>query len=594
MGEVLADDPKWIRAVGPIAIFVLGALALARAWPYGPDVQVDFGRELYVPWRVAEGDRLYADLAHFSGPLSVAWHALLFLLFGASLAVIKISNAIVAALIAALVYLLALRHADRWGAVAATLFFVGALAFGQLQPIGNYDYLTPYAHELTHGIALSLLALLVYLRGGTNAAWGCGVLLGLVFLTKIEVFTALGAALGLGLVLRGFLGNAPDPRRDWIRCALAFVATVAVAWGLLAVHAGPSHATAGLLDPWRNVFATDVANLTYYRWVMGTLDLPASLLAIGYGAILYAAIAAMIGLTAWATPKLASGWRLPAGLILIAILLAAGPMLPPAWATHAIRPLPLVLWGVFGFCLIRVFRTREARLADSLVLLAFAIVLPLKMLLNAKLAHYGFALYLPAMVAGVGLVFSVLPGGFDSRREVVLACRVWGVALLALLALDMNARTEVQLERRSAVVGKGGDAFLSDFRGDNVNQTLDFLAGLPAQTTLAALPEGIMLNYLARRVNPTRYVNFMPPEFSMYGGDAILDAFRENPPDVLLFVHKRTGLYGAPFFGRDYGRALHGWATANYDPVATFGEMPFDEGTRFGITVLERRGIEGR
>ncbi|MCP5042119.1 MAG: hypothetical protein GY944_13900, partial [bacterium] len=51
---------------------------------------------------------------------------------------------------------------------------------------------------------------------------------------------------------------------------------------------------------------------------------------------------------------------------------------------------------------------------------------------------------------------------------------------------------------------------------------------------------------------------------------------------------------GAPFFGRDYGRALHGWATANYDPVATFGEMPFDEGTRFGITVLERRGTEGR
>lgn len=39
---------------------------------------VDFGRELYVPWRLAEGDALFRDVVHFNGPLSPYLNAALF------------------------------------------------------------------------------------------------------------------------------------------------------------------------------------------------------------------------------------------------------------------------------------------------------------------------------------------------------------------------------------------------------------------------------------------------------------------------------------------------------------------------------------
>src|SRR5262249_21728814 len=52
-----------ILALVPAATIAAAAAALL-AWSSGrwPDLLVDFGRELYLPWRIASGARLYADL----------------------------------------------------------------------------------------------------------------------------------------------------------------------------------------------------------------------------------------------------------------------------------------------------------------------------------------------------------------------------------------------------------------------------------------------------------------------------------------------------------------------------------------------------
>ena len=593
MGEVLADQHKWIRAVGPLAILLLGALALARAWAYGPDVQVDFGRELYLPWRVSQGDRLYAELAHFSGPLSVAWHALLFSLFGTSLVVVKVSNAIVTAFIASLVYGLALRFSDRWGAAAASVFFVAVVAFGQFQPIGNYDYLTPYAHELTHGIALSLLGLWLFVRGGPYVPLACGVIVGLVSLTKIEVFTAFAAALGLGFVLRTVCSDVERSARELGGLACGFLGTLVLGWFFLVLHADVASASAGLLDPWRNVVTSDVASQAFYRWVMGTLDLPASLMAIGTGALVYVAAGLLFAVVSIANGR----WddrRIQVAEFALAAALIASISLPPAWAMNAIRPLPLVMAGLLLTSALRFSKTRQSQDVARLTVIAFAFFLPFKMLLNAQFGHYGFALYMPAVAVGIALLTGSMPGWLEARGGSSRSARLWACVLLWIVAAALHARTDAQFARRTEVVGHGGDVLLADSRAAAVDQALEFLEGLEGEASVAILPEGIMLNYLARRVTPTPYVNFMPPEFSMYGSDVIVEAFRASPPDVVLFVHKNAGLYGTPFFGRDYGRALYGWVLANYDAVETFGDTPFDPDTRFGITVLERNPGSGR
>jgi len=110
-----------------------------------------------------------------------------------------------------------------------------------------------------------------------------------------------------------------------------------------------------------------------------------------------------------------------------------------------------------------------------------------------------------------------------------------------------------------------------------------------APETLAVFPEGVMINWLTRVPNPTPYVNFMPPELILFGEDAWLAAFRANPPDVVLIVHKDTSEYGAQFFGRDYARELAAWIGQTYQPQKLLGDEPLLPDSRWGIRVLVRR-----
>ena len=73
-------------------LLLVGVSMLAFTWRAGPDPVVDFGRELYVPWRLSLGDALFTDIAWFSGPLSQYWSSLLFRIFGPGLTVLVWSN----------------------------------------------------------------------------------------------------------------------------------------------------------------------------------------------------------------------------------------------------------------------------------------------------------------------------------------------------------------------------------------------------------------------------------------------------------------------------------------------------------------------
>ena len=152
------------RWIGPLACAIAGLAMLAWTWRRWPDVLVDFGGELYVPWRLSQGDVLYRDVAYFTGPLSPYLNALVFKVFGTSFMTLVCANLAVLALIAAAVHRLLGLVSDRVGAATGTLAFLTLFAFAQLEIYGNSNYVTPYAHETTHGTLIALAALLALAR----------------------------------------------------------------------------------------------------------------------------------------------------------------------------------------------------------------------------------------------------------------------------------------------------------------------------------------------------------------------------------------------------------------------------------------------
>ena len=104
-------------------------------------------------------------------------------------------------------------------------------------------------------------------------------------------------------------------------------------------------------------------------------------------------------------------------------------------------------------------------------------------------------------------------------------------------------------------------------RGNEVNRILHEIAAVPPHATLAIAPEGIMLNYLTRRVNPTPYVTLMPVEVLMFGEQRILEAFQEQPPDLLVVTDQEVESYGAHYFGQGYAEQLFQWLYAHYHQI---------------------------
>ena len=93
-------------------------------------------------------------------------------------------------------------------------------------------------------------------------------------------------------------------------------------------------------------------------------------------------------------------------------------------------------------------------------------------------------------------------------------------------------------------------------------------AHVPADGTVAVLPQGLMVNYLSRRTTPTRYVNFMPPEVIAAGEPAVLAALAAHPPAAIVVERFETRDGQFTLDGQyEWGRSTMRWVSAHYRPV---------------------------
>ncbi len=567
---------------------------LAFTWGIWPDVLIDFGHEIFVFWRISEGQLLFRDIAHLKGPLSPYFNGMIFRAFGASLRTLVFTNLALFAVLATLTYAIFTRIACRATATLACLTLVLVFGFAQLEAIGSYNFMAPYSHEVTHGVTLCIAAVFLFsehLRTRrTLPLAAAGVALGFAALTDGHVFLAGLAALGSGVALKVWNERRPMASVPFLA---GLVGPPLAAFGLLAFAMPARDALFGAIGSVRGMLRGEIVFERLYRWQMGTLDPAASLRSIATWSLLYVAVfapPALLGALLRRRGKLESALAATLFTLGCGALLLAGRRI--AWG-HAFRPLPLVVLAllvVFIAALLRTPRTIDAA-GPWILRIVFAVLsfgLMGKILLNVRLMDYGFALAMPGTLLVVAALFAWAPRALQSMgwnpaffRAAALA--VWCAALVALVATTGRFVT-----RQTVPVGTGPDAFLADPRGVAVNKALELLAAnlLPGQT-FAVMPEGAMLNYLARVPNPTPYPVLSPPEVALYGEERMLAAFRAAPPDAIVFVHADSSIHGVRFFGQDYGTRIHAWVMESYRSVAVIGARPFTS-DRFGIQILLR------
>lgn len=565
------------------AVLALATAVLARwTWLTWPDVLVDFGRELYVAWRLAEGDRLYVDVAYLNGPLSPYWNALVFRAAGTSIHALFAANGLVLVLAAAGITTLIARVAGWFAATAAGLLFLALFAFGQLVGPGGYNYLAPYSHELTHGTLLWLGAAATATaharRPRAVTAAGLGVLVGLAALTKPEIALATAAAASAG-----FAAQTPRARALGI-AACAAALPVTLTW------VGLGH------RPWTSALGSGVSVLPFYRSSLGIEDLGASLARIGLWTLAYGLC---FGALAAIALRLRSGSRrsqaVRGALAFGASAVALGAAAPYIAWSGAISPLPfaLIVWVALAWRSLGAAGNDEAR-ARAALLLAFglaALALLLKMVLNARIFHYGFVLAVPGMTLAVAALLRFIPDAITRRRGSGSLFAAGACGLLLAFAGAHLWMMKGHVNAKRFEVGRGADRFFADpLRGRAVAETLAQLKRrLRPGERFAVLPEGAIFHYWVRRASPSPHVNYMPPELLIFGENAMRESLERRLPELILLVHKDTSEYGTRFFAADYARSFAPLIRERYVPIGGVGDTPFERGSRFGIQLLRLR-----
>jgi hypothetical protein len=538
------------------------------------------------------------------GPLSQYYHVALFKLFGVSLLTLIVSNLAIGLGLLLLMYRRFLACSDVWTATTICVGVTLVLAFGQYSDIGNYNFVTPYCHEVWHGVVLSIVAISFLAswleKGRAIFAISSGVCAGLVFMTKPDVFIALMLAFAVAWLL------AVRQKGFWAASRLilwsSIFATLPLLGFLIYFHQFEDwrESLRSIAFAWVPLLTTSVSKEIFYKWCMG-LDVPGFHIRRMFMQLMI--LSAVVGVCAvWFRREMNSSPKRLVTVGFVALLMALASAVD--WADCG-RPLPLLLLALCVLlaakCLSCVKQERtdgasgQGSIGFPMLWSIFGLGLLAKLGFFARIWHYGFVLAMPAFAAAIYLLLWYLPGALEKYcvRRNLMRATVWLLLMTAFLRLFVQSQHV--LSTKTLAVGEGQDHIWTFNEkthpaGPAVQSALAWMQNNTSpEASLAVLPEGVMLNYLSRRINPTKYLIWNPAEIVGFGQTTMTTTFRQNAPDYIMLIHRDPSEYGVKFFGQEerFGLNLMQWIEANYEPVRLIGHEPL-RNSQFGIKILKR------
>lgn len=573
----LKDYRRWYDHPLLHLVLLAGILMqrLAVSWRMWPDALVDTGRELYLPWRLSEGAVLYRDVDDFYGPLSQYFNAGLFKLFGPGMIVLAYVNIALFCVMAFVLYGL-LRKA--WGGLAAflgTALFIAVFGFSRLTTMGGFNYALPYSHETTHGILVLLLLVWCGQRWLAKPGWrpsgAMGLMLGLSLVLKAEIILA-AAVVCAGVAVFHALARQPFPRSSLVAFAVGMLLPTVAFFAYFCAYFPPWEAMTAAGRAWFNVLGTgqyvgEVAQLNY----SGLDAVGKNLGRHAVDTISAAGIFAVLAVVVAKVKLLPAVWQKPILGLLIAVVAGASLLAGPMWVRvgSCLLGLQLIYVGHLFF------QARREGLAASAkdetvrlrwLLVALGVALMARMILNGRIHQFG---YYQAAIGAV-VVLAALVSELPERVRLALPWerRTLRLAVAALLAAGIFSaakRGQFIYGHLNTPHGDGRDrSYIWNNQG-NLFEIVRTLAPQPPGK-MVVLPEGLMINYLARRASPVAPFFFYSVTTAGGREARIVEQLKANPPEWVVLIPRDLAEYGIKHYGERSGAGaeLLEWVRQDY------------------------------
>jgi len=550
-------------AAFPYAVF---ALLTAVSWQRWIEPYVDTGRELMVPWRLAQGESLYRDVRFFHGPLAPEVAAGIDALLGRHLA-----TRIVFAALIALAHLEGLRRlAGRFLSAARTSLVTGAIVAVAwfLRPGGQ---LFPFSFDTSLAVAADAWALFLAAgRGDGKHDRIAAALIAVGLLSRPEM--------GLATLLI-LSWDAGWSRRLWFLACLplALAAPVYVAFSAGAPIASLRRegwlAIVGPPEAFRNVYAAYAG-----------FDRPGLRLAeLALAAVLLAVVAALLVTAAFLARPLAGAAR--TGIEVGALLLLAGAcaitLNPPPALAESIQLLPplvrvvpaVAVAGAVWRGLRRLARRGPGAILGAIpdALLFAAALYGLRLLLAAGYVgpYNAFLLPLPLLSASI-LLFAAAD---RAARVIGPLPRLVAGALILFMAGRVGALALLYRNPAwSLVETPRGSLYLLEPVATTTRLVLhDLSVRLPSGSKVIGFPEGGFFDYVLGFSNPLPQEQFFPGHLDADLETETMRSLERRPPDAVLLCNVLAVGHGSRAFGSDYLLRLGQFLSQRYAAAASYG-----------------------
>jgi len=566
--------PRW-RRLAPYGLPVLAAIAaLAVSWQSWIDPFVDSGREMDVPWRLLQGERLYGDVTYYYGPLGPWVNALALRLFGNGWLSLELVCAALSALIFVLLFRLTRRAGGLLSAVTATTL---AAAVCIAAPRGG-AFVFPYSSSSLFALAGGLLALDAAAAPGRRRRWLAALGVAVALASRLEI----GTAAAIALVLAGIRSrHREETRADAQAVALGAL----IAGGVYGVALAAIPASSPLADgPFGPILGMPKEWAFLYRMISG-LEQPGNasariLVSLLLDGLLLAAAAW------WALPRTAEHpptarpaadrpARTPRFAIAGLLLLAAYLLSPWCDSAKNLPPLldvlpPVAL--VAALALLR--RPLEARARPQFLLFFFSAAVASRVFFRIEVGprmgpHTSLAI--PGLLATAAvLVFDLLaprlPAPEVFRRRLAAVFAVAGILFLYRVE-RLDHRPQIAELRTAA-----GDLRLPAAKAAAIARTLEYLQGRARPgDTLTAFPESGFFNFVTGLRSPLRQDLIVPGVLSGSREAAAVRRIDAAGPKYILLCNRTTAEFGPAAFGRDYAVQLWSDVGRHYVLAAAFG-----------------------
>jgi hypothetical protein len=586
------------------SIFAIWGALLYVAWAHWGNITVDCGREVYVPWVLTHGRKLYQDVWFPYGPAAPYFNAWLFALFGAKLTVVYWAGALSALVSAVLLLALGIRlSAITAGWTAAVLLLAQAMAPGTI-----FGFPLPYSFSAVYACVDTCLFLLLAVEASRGDRWiwmfasGCAAALALAL--KLEIGLALYAALAVLIVLRALQSRS---LRLLLRDLGACLPGVAVC-GLLLAWIMPAGGMEFLIQQnWMSTPGTYFMKTYGPVWMGftgGTLDAyqltRAALLGVATTVSWLALWWILARASSWFSPVVVRR-VLPVVVLAVMILpVILAPVFPRPCTAWLIQGAKLLFLPPVIFLIVLVAAVGLAwacaRSGFDSRLMGYTVLFTASGLVGLRLLHYmtlgGYATYVngPAFLC-LFLLLRWLDAPFShrDRRPILPGELVLSVGVLAASVLFLFPLFQDGLRDSTRYRSLRGDLYLPSSKASLYAAAVDFIKDKASiGESVLSIPEDAGLYFFAGVECPLRVYSFTPGLLTPGPiTEQTIDEIERKRVQYLIWSNRRFTEYGAPEFGTDFDQALGSYLRSHYRPM---GPLAPQTGPQWNAVIWQRIG----